>query len=376
MRILFIHPYHIDYPGGAEKWIVEVAKRLRIKGYKIGVLYVNYKPCKACALNSRELKKCGVELYVCSYIKLPRGFPIIDPQCTLRYIRAYDIVYVMAYPPNELLQRILKKYVGTPIIAGFHSPLEPWRIFLHKLYIPLYIDAYRTFDALHVLNRTLYNVFTKHYGVDKNKVYLIPNGIDVLKYYIEANNEKFRVLWTGRLYPEKGADILCKIIIEFNRRYLHLRNKVEFIITGTGPYEKHVHTLAKRFSNVKYLGYIDSNTLRKNYATSHLYLAPSRSEGMPLRVLEATASGLPVVGSRIPGIQDIIIDGITGKLIKIGDVEGFCKAILWYYNLWRNSPEKFHRLRLSIRAHAVDNYDWSNVINKIGKMFMAVTSKN
>ncbi|RLF17428.1 MAG: hypothetical protein DRZ82_09810 [Thermoprotei archaeon] len=372
MKILFIHPYHIDYPGGAERWIVEIVKKLRNKGYEFGVLYVNYGSCKEHVHNSRELEEYDTELYVCNHIKLPRGFPIINPRCVLSHIRSYDVAYVMAYPPNELLLRALKKYMDVPLIAGFHSSLEPWRLFLHKLYIPLYMSAYRSFNALHVLNRSFYSILTEHYGVDRSKVYLIPNGIDTSKYSIRYNNEKFCILWTGRLYPEKGADILCKIIIEFNRKYPYLRNEVRFIITGMGSYEKYVRSLAKLFNNVKYLGYVDDNTLKKLYASSHLYLVTSRSEGMPLRVLEAMASGLPIVGSDIPGICDLVLNQHIGELVRVDDIYGFCKAIERYYNLWRDNSEKYYTVRETIREYTIANYDWNIIINRIENMFRQV----
>jgi len=372
MRILFIHPHHIDYPGGAEKWVVEVVKKLKNKGHEIGVLYVNYMPHKKHTSNSYILKECGAELYTCRYVKLPRGFPIIDLRCLLKHVRDYDIAYVLAYPPNELLFRMVRRYTNASLIAGFHSSLEPHRVLLHKLYMPLYVNAYRVFDALHVLSESLHTVFVRFYGIHASKVYLIPNGIDASKYFIKRDDEKFRVLWTGRLYPEKGADILYKIILKSNRKYPYLTNEIEFIVTGTGPYERHIHVLSKLFNNVKYLGYVDEDTLRELYSRSHLYLVPSRSEGMPLRVLEASCSGLPVVGSRIPGIIDIVKTVGHGHLARAGDTDGYIVGILEFYRLWKENPNYYFELRNKIREIAMATYDWSNVIRKIEKMFLEV----
>jgi len=112
--------------------------------------------------------------------------------------------------------------------------------------------------------------------------------------------------------------------------------------------------------------------LKKLYASSHLYLVTSRSEGMPLRVLEAMASGLPIVGSDIPGICDLVLNQHIGELVRVDDIYGFCKAIERYYNLWRDNSEKYYTVRETIREYTIANYDWNIIINRIENMFRQV----
>jgi len=374
MNILYVHPCNINYPGGAEKFVVEVFKRLRLRDYNIKILYTRWAPHKPVAKqNYYELVKYNVKLYECKYIKLPRGYPIIKPEHIVRESKKCDLLYMSAYSPNELTVCILKKAkaLNKPIVAIFHCMLEPHRDMLHKIYLVPSIVAYRTFNKLHVLNKHAYNLFVRRYSIDRRKVALIPNGVDVTKYHIKKEDNHFKILWTGRLVYDKGADILYRIVTVFNSTYQRIKDHVRFIITGSGSktLETFFFKLSQKYNNVKYLGYVNTVTLREMYASSHLYLLTSRTEGIPLRALEALASGLPIVGSNIPGVRDLIISKCMGKLVKINDVHNFCKAIKYYYDLWNIAPEEYYNIRLAIRDYIVKNFSWDIIVNKIEEMF-------
>jgi glycosyltransferase involved in cell wall biosynthesis len=93
---------------------------------------------------------------------------------------------------------------------------------------------------------------------------------------------------------------------------------------------------------------------------------------MPLRVLEAQACGLPVVGSRIPGIIDIVEDDRNGKLIAVNDIRGFVIALKEYYMLWKEFPEKYYEMNKKIRERTIKQYDWEQVMDKIEELFIRI----
>ena len=369
MKITIIHPHTINYPGGAEKWIIDVSTRLVKRGHRVSVVYTSasLNPLmKTC--NSRILKRHGVELVKCSSIKLPIGFPLINPWCVLEHVVDSELVYLMSYPPNEILYSLFRKRIRKPIVVGFHSIPDLYSL-PYRLYMGFSIRFYKKFDYLHVTTWSFYKILTITYNVPPDKVCVIPNGIETRKYYIEDSGEPFRVLWTGRLCFDKGADILCRIIERFNEEYRGIASKIEFVVTGSGPYSKYIEAIARKYGNVKYLGYLDASDLRKVYASSHLYLAPSRSEGLSLRVLEALASGLPVIASRVTGLVDLVKNRFNGNLVDLLDINSYVKYIMDYYSIWSRDREYYTLIRNRIREYIVSRYDIEHIVDMLELFF-------
>jgi glycosyltransferase involved in cell wall biosynthesis len=284
-------------------------------------------------------------------------------------LNEYDLSYILAYSPNELQIMFSRKFIQKSLVAGVHSFFNLESDIIHRLYLPLYLFGMRSFDAIHVLNKYALDFFRRN-GFEN--VFLIPNGVDTKEYelcYPPWNSETFTMLFSGRLTYDKGADILIDII---RHTKTFFNQEIKFMIAGTGPLKKSIEKIAEEFQNVEYLGYVDRDVLRQVYRRAHLLLAPSRSEGMPLSVLEAQSCGLPVVGSRIPGIIDIVEDGKNGRLVPVNDIDGFVMAIREYYLLWKESPEKYYEMNRSIRRKIVQQYDWDKVICELEKLFIKV----
>jgi len=81
---------------------------------------------------------------------------------------------------------------------------------------------------------------------------------------------------------------------------------------------------------------------------------------------------LPVVGSRIPGIMDVIKDCENGRLVAVNDIKGFATVIKEYYLLWKESPEKYYELNKNIREKIIRQYDWNKIICEIENLLIKV----
>ena len=300
---------------------------------------------------------------------MPRGAPLPTPlhiSNLLSIFNSNDIVYaVVPTPPTETLFYLLRRLFKCNLIAGFHGFLRS-DITLQRLYATLFKKILKAFIAYHVLNKTTY-VWLRRSGF--SNIFYIPNGVDSKVFQLcdnPLNSQFFNVLFTGRLTEDKGADVLIQIIRYVNEN-LKLQD-IRFTITGSGPFEDKVKAIKRIYRNVNYLGFVDAKVLPRIYAMANLFLVPSRMEGMPLRLLEAQSCGLPVVGSKIPGISDVVINGKTGLLVDVGDVKSFAEAIKEYYELWRFSPEEYYKVNKAIREHTVRNYEWSVIIDKLERM--------
>jgi glycosyltransferase involved in cell wall biosynthesis len=101
-------------------------------------------------------------------------------------------------------------------------------------------------------------------------------------------------------------------------------------IAGDGPQLPALQALIEENglqARVHFLGWQTTEELKKQYAYANLFLFPSRHEGMPNAVLEAMASGLPVVASNIAGNEELVLNGETGMLVPVEDVAALREAL-------------------------------------------------
>jgi glycosyltransferase involved in cell wall biosynthesis len=152
--------------------------------------------------------------------------------------------------------------------------------------------------------------FVEDYGCREEDVVVIPPGIDLDQFVMpERNNEVPRLLFVGGDFERKGGNLLLDV---FRRR---LRNKAELdLVTRSKVAEEpgiRIH------NNVA----PNSPALLKLYLEANIFVLPTRADCLPLVCMEALASGLPLVTTRVGGIPDLVDEGKTGHLFDVGDAE-------------------------------------------------------
>jgi glycosyltransferase involved in cell wall biosynthesis len=375
MRICFFKPGSLVTGGGAENWMIEVSRRLA-KRHEVGIVGLRYSETKRLDISEITSSLKGVEYREFSSTTLPRGSPLPNPfrvSRLLNLFNSYDLTYVIVpNPPIELLFYFLRMNITCRLIAGFHG-FPRLDLFLERLYAPLFQKSLSAFQTYHVLNKETYH-WLQNMGFQR--IFNIPNGVNTDVFPLRedsSDSRSFNVLYTGRLTEDKGADKLVEIIRYVNEKS-SIRN-TKFTIVGSGPLEGIVKETARRYKNVNYLGFVPSKVLPRLCGIAHLYLIPSRTEGMPLRLLEAQSCGLPAAGSKTMGISDVVVDGKTGRLTSFGNIKGYAETIKEYYELWYNSPDRFRQLKKAIRAYIISNFDWRVVIDRLERMFSQETSR-
>lgn len=157
------------------------------------------------------------------------------------------------------------------------------------------------------------------WGWDPNQLVYIPNFLHFDTYTPNFNVGSY-FLYFGRLAPEKGVDTLIKAAV---------KTGVKLKLAGTGPYEQELRQMIPGdCKTIEFLGFCSGNNLWSLIQQAQAVVLPSQwYENAPISMLEAYASGKPVIGARIGGIPEMLKHEETGLLFEAGNVESLAEQI-------------------------------------------------
>jgi len=168
----------------------------------------------------------------------------------------------------------------------------------------------------------------------KTIVHRMGNNLEKFKFSERRKKpgESIEVLTVGRLIEKKGHEYAIKAIAKIVRKY---RN-IEYIIAGDGPLRSKLEDLVSELgieSYIKFLGAVEQNEVLKLYYESHIFVLPSVTasngdqEGIPVVLMEAQATGLPVISTYHTGIPEVVLDGKSGFLVPEKDVDALAERL-------------------------------------------------
>lgn len=205
---------------------------------------------------------------------------------------------------------------------------------------------------------------------DPFPVRVIPNGIDV-NFFRPPDEprafpwEPFAFLFAGRFHPQKN---LFFLLDRFKELQQATDRPFTLHLVGDGPLRADLQQYAARLGLEDHLiwhGWLDKESLRKVYQGADCFINPSLYEGLPNTVLEAMASGLPVVASRIPGNNDLVKPGQTGYLINLNEPAAFALTLRTLLDY----PEQARKMGEAGRELAVRDFSWDRLAQEYLNLF-------
>jgi glycosyltransferase involved in cell wall biosynthesis len=190
-----------------------------------------------------------------------------------------------------------------------------------------------------------------------DRLTVVPNGVDAARFAAATpwSHPRPYILAVGRLVAQKGFDVLLDAL---SRAADGLG--VDCLIAGDGPDRAALEArrnAAGLGARVRFLGTVGLDALPALYRGAVLVACPSRWEGLPLVVLEAMATGRPVVASAVDGIPDAVVDGETGILVPPEEPAALAEAIT---RLVRD-PGASERLGAAGAVRAHDQFGWPRI---------------
>lgn len=258
---------------------------------------------------------------------------------------------------------LISKIKGFPFIAHFHLDVGPSGNL--GVFLPLYKKIFlgfvlRNATKVIVLSEEQSSTVKKLYKVKGSRIEVVPNGVNkkfMVKDHKTFSDRPLQILYVGRLNIQKQVVRLIKAM-----RLLEV--PAELHIVGDGEDRKKLEETANLFklTNVYFEGKKYDNELRSFYKKADVFAISSDQEGFPLVILEAMASGLPIVGSNVTGIREIVKE--TGVLVSEPYDKGFSKEFSYLYKNFTLLEELSKKsLKKSL------DFSWEKITKRVEKIY-------
>jgi glycosyltransferase involved in cell wall biosynthesis len=366
MRILIINSEYPPVGGGASTASGNIARILAEEGHEVVVLTTRYNQLPKDSLENgvrvlrgpsrRSHKERSTAWEQGWFIVLGalRALPLMfrwRPQITLAFFGA----------PSGIIALFLHFIFGVPYIIslrggdvpGFRS-YDFW--LYHWLITPLLKVVWSHAEAVVANSQGLRQLAMDFYS--QVEIGMIPNGVDIHQFKLTEHTwQPPHMVTVGRLVHQKGLDLLFEALSGINQHPWKLT------IVGAGPRRQILGEMVKKMgiaANVNFVGWKDNEELPPYYQAASIFVLPSRNEGMPNAMLEAMASGLPVVASDISGNQELVLEGQTGFLVPSESPAELRQALMRLMG----DEELCCRMGAAGRKMAESAYSWENTAAK------------
>jgi len=212
--------------------------------------------------------------------------------------------------------------------------------------------------------------YTIPMGIDDSRIQGIHEGCTLEK---KVNS----ILFVGRLIDWKGIDVLIQAVYIAKSQIPN----ITLNIVGEGPDREIYELIVKKLqleSDVHFMGKVSDDELNSAYLESNLFILPSTEkkgfvmEGLGVVLLEAMASGVPVIGSNTGGIPDIIKDYVNGLLVPAGDPQALADAII---QILKN-PDLADRFRKAGLETVRERFSWDIISDQFIKVYQEVLNES
>jgi glycosyltransferase involved in cell wall biosynthesis len=325
-----------DEVNGIGRYVRDMATQARAAGRSMRIATCAVKPTVDCPsrVNFAPLVTCPTPFYP----DLPQSIPPLLEVMEWADRQQFDAIHIHTPGPMGLCGLAVAAMLRVPVVMTYHTDLPRYVSDLtggdHRLTAAM--SAYLRW--LHgradvTLARTkAYRGQLRDLGIPDDRLSTTPPGVDTEKFnprHRDVNvwaarnvGQPHRLLYAGRVSLEKNLPFLADAF----RRLCRTRDDVALVIAGDGPFRKQMAGELKGLP-VHFLGWQNDAQLAELYASSDLLVFPSNTDTLGQVVLEAQASGLPVLVSDQGGPREVTDDGITGRVIPTDDPAAWAAAI-------------------------------------------------
>jgi len=269
-----------------------------------------------------------------------------------------------------------------PVTTIYHSHFPAYIAYYfrflprpHKIIFPFARKLswlYRSSNVVFAPGNTMKN-FLREMNLPSEKIQILKRGVDKRKFdpalrdesiFDESVRKKHKILFVSRLVGEKETDTIIRVYRLLDQR----RTDTQFIVVGDGQKRQEME---EEMPHAIFTGKVPNDQLGVYYASSDIFIFPSVTETFGNVVLEALASGLPVVAADEGGPRDIVSDGENGFLVTPKDEEAFYEKI----SELADNPQLRAHMSEKARAYALQQ-SWDAISKQFFATYQSLVNKD
>lgn len=377
MKIALIPGVFFPQPGGAQVQTHNLANKLSQMGHEVDILLLNKTNLRNNLYDTLVINKFILSFffYLSKVFKINFSFYLKIYFKKIIEKNNYDIFHFQLLNFKTLYILKILKDLNQKVVVTFQGiDIQIDRKInygyrLNELYEKNFLNVIKKIDKFYSISENIKNDLLE-LGVNKNKIVMIPNAIEKNKFlqfrkFDESIKKKIYLITVARFAKEKkGFDLIPQIA------KLLCDRKINFQWTIVGFNSKKINTIKnmKNFEkNFKYLDNIENlnekffphNDLIKIYKNNHLYINLARIESFGITIIEALASGLPVITFDTKGGNELIINDFNGIIVKNLSHEQMVDAISLY-----SKNEVLYEKHEKNTISSIENFDLSLIAKK------------
>lgn len=370
MKIVQVAPSYPPNIGGVQHCTREISERLTKKSHEVEIFTSDIGCKKGKLKSSRNLK-----------IHYLKGFEIahtfIIPSLFFRILKIPKDSIIHLHIAKAFLPEVvylISKIKKIPYIAHVHLDVKPSGKlgFLLPLYKKLFLErVLKSASEVVVPTKDYVSLISQKYSISKEKISVIPYGINLEEFKPSTSklHTPVRLLFVGRLAGQKNIPLLIQ---SFKKAINRGDREIILHLVGDGEERNTIINLIEKEKLKEKIilhGELRGERLRKVYSNSDIFILSSREESFGIVLIEAMASGLPVIASDIPGVRNVVEHNQTGLLVK-PTLANFAQAIEEIVNN--------HNLRKKLIKNGLDrvqNYDWDKIVEKFEQVYRKVLNE-
>ncbi|WP_299779559.1 N-acetyl-alpha-D-glucosaminyl L-malate synthase BshA [uncultured Formosa sp.] len=368
------------YPtfGGSGVVATELGLELAKRGHEIHFITYN-QPVRLDLLSNKvhfhEVKVPEYPLFHYQPYELALSSKMVD-MVKLHKIEILHVHYAIphAYAAFMAKKMLEQEGINIPVVTTLHGT-DITLVGSHPFYKPAVSFSINMSDAVTSVSESLKEDTFRLFDIKKD-INVITNFIDIEKYkhsftdcqrgMMAPDNEKI-ITHISNLRPVKRILDVIKIFYNIQREI-----PAKLMLIGEGPDKEAAENLCEELGILEKVVFFGrSNEIDKILCFSDLFLLPSETESFGLAALEAMASGVPVISSNTGGIPEVNVNGVTGFLSNVGDVEDMSKNAI--YILSDEGRLKEFKKNAKERSYI---FDIHNIVPQYEKLYKETLEKS